>query len=525
VSDAMARLVAVFSALLLAAAVGALWWTSQPSGGGATVRAEFDDVYPLLPGMHVRVDGAIAGEVASIEVADDGEAIVTMDLSEGTAPPRADASAAIRQQDITGDSYVALDPGSDAKPLGDTMITNQRTIVAPRFDDLLNTFDEPVRQGLKLILIEVGKGLERRGDDLNGAILALRPGLAAANEALTEVQSQNAALRSLISDAEAVTSQASGRTRELGQLIDSLGTTLTTTAQHSAGLDAALEKLPETAADTRDVLAELTRFATDARPLAQTLANSAPDLAVTLRRFGPFLDDAKATMDAVGPTLNLIDNLFVKSLPTLRAAPDRVLTAPLDIAAAAGAVLDTLIGEPDLQKALFSADGYGQGPKAKDDVGLGAVGVERGDQQGYEGADPERRFLRAETIMSCETFGQPIRPGCLDDAIAAMGHEGVAGGAHGSSDGGGHSGGGGGGAGQPAPTTPGGSGSGSGSGQDPLGDTLDQVGGDVGDILDQVGGVIGGATGGGDQGGGGGGQGNGGDLGDAEDLLDFLAGP
>src|SRR5690242_20151960 len=121
-SDAMARLVAIFSALLLAVSVGALWLTSQPTGGGATVRAEFDDVYPLLPGMHVRVDGAIAGQVNSIDVADDGEAIVTMELFDGTSPPRADASAAIRQQDITGDSYVALDPGTDAKPLGDTMI-------------------------------------------------------------------------------------------------------------------------------------------------------------------------------------------------------------------------------------------------------------------------------------------------------------------------------------------------------------------------------------------------------------------
>jgi virulence factor Mce-like protein len=521
----MARLVAIFSAVLLVVVVGALGWTSQPSGGGANVRAEFDDVYPLLPGMHVRVDGAIAGEVASIEVADDGEAIVSMDLFEGTSPPRADASAAIRQQDITGDSYVALDPGSDAKPLGDAMIQTDRTIVAPRFDDLLNSFDEPVRQGLKLILMEVGQGLERRGDDLNGAILALRPGLEAANEALGEVRSQNAALRSLITDAEAVTSQAASRSRELGELVASLNTALTTTAQHSGGLDAALEKLPETASDTRSVLTELTRFATDAKPLANTLAESAPDLEVTLRRFGPFLDDAKATMDAVGPTLRLVDNLLVKSLPTLRAAPDRVLTAPLDIAAAAGAVLDTLIGDPKLQKALFSADGYGEGPKAKDDIGLGAVAAERGDQQGYEGNDPERRFLRAETVLTCETFGFPIRPGCLDAAIAALGHHAASGTGGGSGNGGGHDGGGG--AGGDQPTAPGGSGSEPDSGQDPLGDTLDQVGSDVGDILDQVGGIIGGATGGGDHGGAGGtGQGNGGgNLDNADDLLDFLEGP
>jgi virulence factor Mce-like protein len=504
-------------------AVGALWLTSTPSSGGATVRAEFDDVYPLLPGMHVRVDGAIAGEVASIEVADDGEAIVTMDLFEGTAPPRADATAAIRQQDITGDSYVALDPGDAAQPLGDTTIANSRTIVAPRFDDLLNTFDRPVRQGLELILVEVGEGLERRGDDLNGAILHLRPGLEAAGEALAEVQSQNAALRSLIADSEAVTSQAASRSRELGELVDSLGTTLTTTAYRSESLDAALETLPETATQTRTVLTRLSRFATDAKPLANTVAEATPDLELALQRFGPFLDDAKATMDAVGPTLSLVSNLFVKSLPTLRAAPDRVLTAPLDIAGAAGAVLDTLVGERALQRALFSADGYGKGPESEDDVGLGAVGVEQGNQTpGYEDSDPDRRFLRAQTVLTCETFGFKIAPGCLDAAIAAAGR---GGGGQGGGDAGGNQGGGSGGPGSTDDTPVGGSDPGQGPLDDPLGDTLDDVGGQVGDLLDQVGGAIGGNGGNGGNGGGNGDDGQDEGIGAAEDLLDFLEGP
>lgn len=518
-NPAMARLVAVFSALLLLAAVAALWLTSKPATGAATVSAEFDDVYPLLPGMHVRVDGAIAGEVAAIEVADDGNAIVTMDLFEGTLPPHADASAAIRQQDITGDSYVALDPGNAPEPLGDRTIANRRTIVAPRFDDLLNTFDEPVRQGLELILVEVGKGLERRGDDLNEAILHLRPGLEAADEALAEVQSQNAALRSLIADSEAITSQAASRSHELGELVDSLGTTLTTTAQHSESLDAAVEVLPETAAQTRTVLARLARFATDAKPLANTVADATPDLELTLQRFGPFLDDAKATMDAVGPTLSLVSNLFVKSLPTLRAAPDRVLTAPLDIAAAAGAVLDTLIGERPLQRALFSADGYGSGPNASDDVGLGAVGVERGNQIGYEDSDPDRRFLRAQTVLTCESFGFKIEPGCLDAAIAAAGHHGGGHTGDGDASQGGGSGGSAGGGDAPA----GGSDPGHGPLGDPLGDTLDDVGGEVGDLLDQVGGAIGGHGAG--AGGGRDDDRQDGNLGPAEDLLDFLAGP
>src|ERR671920_691066 len=103
----MARLVAAFTAVLIVALFAVVVITSNPSVSGTSVKAEFDDVYPLLPGMHVRVDGAIAGSVNDIEVSDDGEAVVTMTLNEGTEPPRTDATAAVRQQDITGDSYVA----------------------------------------------------------------------------------------------------------------------------------------------------------------------------------------------------------------------------------------------------------------------------------------------------------------------------------------------------------------------------------------------------------------------------------
>jgi virulence factor Mce-like protein len=516
VSDVLAKLVAATTAFLLVVALGALWLTSHSGGSGATVTAEFDDVYPLLPGMYVRVDGAIAGTVGDIEISDAGTAMVDLELFEGTAPPRADATAAIRQQDITGDSYVALEPGEAAKPLGETVIATNSTVVAPRFDDLLNSFTEPVRQGLELLLIEAGKGLERRGSDLNRAVLELRPGLVAANQALAEVRSQNAALKSLIVDAEAVTGQAAGRSRELGSLVDSLSTTLRATAEHGDGLDAALERLPATAAQTRETLSRLETLAVEARPLVSTIAKAAPDLAVTFERFGPFLDDARATMNSVAPTLGLVENLLTESLPTLREAPGRVLTAPLDIAAGAGAMLDALLGEKELQRGLFSADGYGQGPKAEDDVGLGAVGVERGTQAGYPDHDPERWFLRAETVITCETFGLRIAPGCLAEAAAAR--------TRGGDD---RDGGGGGGSGATDADDAGGDSAGGGDpsapvgddedGNGPLGETLGPAGEEVDEILDQVDDVL-------DQVGGGQG-GAGPNLDAAEDLLGFLTGP
>ncbi len=454
--------------------------------------------------------------MGEIEISDEGTAIVSMELFEGTSPPSADATAAIRQQDITGDSYVALEPGRAAEPLGEETIAMRSTVVAPRFDDLLNSFTEPVRQGLELLLIEVGKGLERRGADLNTAVLELRPGLEAADAALAEVRSQNAALRSLVVDAQAVVGQAAGRSRELGALVDGLSTTLRTTAEHGPALDAAVERLPETSRRARETLGRLADLALDSMPLARTVNASAPDLAESFRLLGPFLDDAKATMDAVAPTLALVENLLTKSLPTLREAPSRVLTAPLDIAAAAGAVLDALLGEEELQKALFSADGYGHGPKAKDDVGLGAVGVENGNQANYEDWDPLRYFLRAETVVTCETFGLEISPGCLLEAAALRSRDGRGG------RGGGGEGGGDAGADESAEqatddgTTPDqGTDAPAGDGGGQLGDSLGPVGDEVDEILDGAEDVL-------DQVGG---NGEPPDLDAAEDLLGFLTGP
>jgi virulence factor Mce-like protein len=513
--DVMARITAVFIGLLLLAAVATLWITSHPGVRGTEVNAEFDDVYPLLPGMHVRVDGAIAGSVGAIEVTDRGTALVTLQLNEGTSPPRADATAAIRQQDITGDSYVALEPGDSHQPLSDRVIPRDRTIVAPRFDDLLNSFDQPVRQGLKLLLVELGMALENRGEDLNAAVLELRPGLEAANEALAEVRSQNAALRGLVGDAENVTGQLASHSRELGDLIDSLSTTLRVTAERREPLDAALDRLPETTGAAHRTLGKLADLAVASEPLARSLAASAPDLRTNLTLFKPFLEDSRVISEHLGPSLDLVQQLFVASLPTLRAAPSRVLTAPLDIASASGALLNALLGDKQLQRSLFSADGYGHGDKAADDVGLGAIGVERGDQPGYAGNDPYRDFLRADTVLTCESFGLPIRPGCLASLLRGPAR-GASQGQPQPQSGSEHDGGGGAGAEatpppQSAPPDQGGSGD-HGLPQN-VQDILDQATGNVDDILNQINAQAGGAGSGANT------------QGAVNDLLDLLFGP
>jgi virulence factor Mce-like protein len=425
-SDLIARATAVATVFLAAAAVIALYVTSRPDvlRGGTEVTAVFEDAYPLLEGMHVRVDGAVAGTVKEIELGDDGNAHITMQLFEGTRPPRRDALATIRQEDITGDSYVSLTLGDADEMLGAAAIAPERTMSAPRFDDLLNAFNEPVRRGLELVFVELGRTLENRGEDLNAAALQLRPGLEAANQALAEVSSQNQALRALITDAERVNSQAADRSAELGNLIGALAATARTTAEHLPALDRGLEAGPATVDAARSTLAKLARTTDEAIPFAETLNRTAPQLALTSVLLGPFLDDAGLILDDVEPTLGLTTELLRASVPTLEANPKRVFTAPFDLTAGLGAVLDTLIGDPTLVESLFSADCYGgrvPGCDVSDDFGLGSIAVEGGNLPGYPDNDPERYFVRAAAVPSCENFGVPIAPGCLAQVTDALG--------------------------------------------------------------------------------------------------------
>lgn len=417
-TDRIARLSAFTVAFLAVACLAVLYVTSHPGLKGTEAQAEFEDAYPLLPGMHVRVSGAIAGTTRDVELTDHGTALVTMQLNEGTEPPRQDASAAIRQQDITGDSYVALSLGDDPKLLGEKVIPPGRTLTAPRLDDLLNSFDTPVREGLRLIFVELGKAFDGRGDDLNRAALRLRPALEAADQATAELASQNHVLRRLITDAERVTSQAADRHKELAGLIDGLARTTNATAAHSAGLDSGLDIAPETVVQARGTLARLRHLATAARPLAVSLNAAAPDLAENARLLTPFVADANVALRTLGPSLRLTRKVLRAAEPTLRAASgSRPLTGPFDLAAGIGQLLTALLGEEQFIKSLFGANGYGVGAESEDDVGLGAPAVELGTQTGYEGNDPDRRFLRAVAVPTCEMFGVPIGPGCLNPIL------------------------------------------------------------------------------------------------------------
>ncbi len=418
-TDSAARVMLGVTLALLLPALAFLYFSSRPSPNQDQVVAQFEDAFPLVEGMNVRVNGAIAGSVGKISVNDEGLADVTLLLDDDIKRPRLDATAAIRQQDTTGDSYVAFEPGRASNPLPEldghpTIACSasgnegrcQRTLAAPRLDDLLNAFGRSERTGIQLMLSELSRAVDGRGKDLNRAAIDLRPGLAAGNRALTDVNRQNRALRAFIGDAEAVTGQAARRRASLARSIDGLADTLDATAAATQSLDAGLERLPATVTQGRSTLAAVRRLASEARPLAEDLNAGAPQLATALDRAPPFLADLRSFLKRGRPTLQLTHRLLRAGAPAVEAEPSRVVTGPFDLAPAISNLLRGVLGEDETIEALFN-----------EKFGLGAAAGEPGNQPGYPADHADRRFMRVTAVLNCEAFGVPVKPGCLTDLV------------------------------------------------------------------------------------------------------------
>jgi virulence factor Mce-like protein len=97
----------------------------------------------------------------------------TLDLSIDSAYRsriHGDASAMIRPHGLLGPEYVDLDGGRSGSMADGGTIPRSRVKVAVQLDEVLNTLQPDVRDDLKTFLVELSKGSDGRGDDVNAAL-------------------------------------------------------------------------------------------------------------------------------------------------------------------------------------------------------------------------------------------------------------------------------------------------------------------------------------------------------------------
>jgi ABC-type transporter Mla subunit MlaD len=308
----------------------------------------------------------------------------------------------IRPSDVFGDVYLSFDPGRAKRRLGGDIPTS-RTADVGRLDDLLHVFQEPERAGLKAMLVELGVALDKRGTDLNAATLRLAPTFKAANNVMTQLASERASLGKLVKDSDDTVGQLAVRTQDLDRLVRSFATLVQSTSAHAATLDQGLQGLPVMLSQLRTTTGLLAKTSSSAQPLAASLRDAAPDLSTAMTRLQPFLSQASSVVQTVRPTLRDATTflsagktsfpLLAQGLASLRqGAPDlHALTQTLVAAA------------PEFGRSLFQS--------------VAGEALEPGNQPLDPTTNPLRNYWRGDAVLTCNTFGLPIKPGCLADFL------------------------------------------------------------------------------------------------------------
>ena len=215
---------------------------------------------------------------------------VEMKLEKEVDPLPVDSTMIIRPRSALGLKYIEITPGESEEGFaaGDTIPAAQATPEPVEIDDVFNTFDVKARRGSQRSLDGFGTALAGRGDDINEAIVDLRPLLIHLQPVATNLADPDTQLARFF--------QALGRRpREVAPVAE-------TQASLFVNLDTTF-----------------TALASVARPFIQeSISNSPPAEDAAIRGFPqqrPFLRNSAALFRELKPGVDV--------LPTERADPGR----------------------------------------------------------------------------------------------------------------------------------------------------------------------------------------------------------
>ena len=167
-----------------------------------TLQAAFSTAQAVTPGQGqtVRMAGVRIGDISKVKL-DNGRAIVTMDLDpQYDDLVHTDATALLRPKTGLKDMFIELDPGSSAAPLAkrNWTLPVQNTLPDINPDEILAALDSDTRDYLKLLVNGAGKGLDRRGADLQEVFSRFEPTYRDIARVTSSVSQRRANLRRLV---------------------------------------------------------------------------------------------------------------------------------------------------------------------------------------------------------------------------------------------------------------------------------------------------------------------------------------
>jgi phospholipid/cholesterol/gamma-HCH transport system substrate-binding protein len=296
-------------------------------GPGYVVEAEIKDTEAMPTKQPVLIRGLEVGHVTRTEYDYDSQrATIEFTVDDEYAPLHRDATVAVGERTLLGDSYLRLDPGTEDAP----EIENGgevRSVPSVDFDEAFEFLDERGRRHTKTILEELARATssERGAARLNSTVGELTR-TTAELRALTEaLRGQEDEIAGLVDDSATVLGELGRREAALRAIVASGRSTLDALAANTASLDRGLAELPLLLDAGRRVLANSRPLLEQAGPLVRELRRAAPELRPVLADLPAITAD---TVDVVSglsavPTLRRtleVLNLIGPSVPGIEAA-------------------------------------------------------------------------------------------------------------------------------------------------------------------------------------------------------------
>ena len=286
-------------------------------GGGSdyTVKGTFLNASQLVNGNSVQVGGVRVGSVDGIKITKDGQAEVTLKVSDDYAPLPAGTRAVIRQASQSGiaNRYVDLRIPGHELPAGtgeaqEEAIENPDTIddggniavdeteTAVDLDQLFNTLDPNTRRSLQKFLEGSAKVYAGRTREANRGYQYLNPSLSRTARLFRELNHDTPALERFIVDSSKLVTALAERRDHLAALIGNLNDTTRAIGDEKAALASAIEQLPGFMRRSNSTFVNLRAALDDVEPLVDASKPVARKLQPFLNELRPFANDARPTI-------------------------------------------------------------------------------------------------------------------------------------------------------------------------------------------------------------------------------------
>jgi phospholipid/cholesterol/gamma-HCH transport system substrate-binding protein len=255
----------------------------KPKGYRVTVALPEADL--LTEQADVRISGVSVGRVVRTARTTGNRKDAIVEIDPRYAPLRGDVRATIRHKSLAGEEYLELTPGGTAAPAlpdGGRLASAQ---VAPsvEIDEVLRAFDAPTRRRLEDWIQTQAVALGDRGADLSAALANL-PGFEQDLTAvLTTLNRQQGAVRAAVANTGVVFDALSARREALRGAIVNGAAATDALARGSDHLADAFRALPTFEAQSRALLARVSRFQRHADPVLTALRPGVRDFSAAAR--------------------------------------------------------------------------------------------------------------------------------------------------------------------------------------------------------------------------------------------------